>query len=87
MDDAAHLTVFGGSGIVPSFKGYMGQATVYRTQALKPDQVRRLFNFLAETHVYLWGNYALFRISGDVSSDFQSQLCCHLVEVYVLSVF
>ena len=40
MDDAEHLTIFGGSGIVPSFKGYIGKATVYRSRKLKPEQVR-----------------------------------------------
>ena len=43
MDDAEHLTIFGGSGIVPSFKGYIGKATVYRSKMLKPEQVRTFF--------------------------------------------
>ena len=44
VDDVAHLTIFGGSEVVPTFKGYIGKATVYRSRKLKPSQVSGTFN-------------------------------------------
>ena len=39
-DDTAESMVFGGSEVCPSFRGYIGSATVYRKKVRKPIEVR-----------------------------------------------
>jgi len=40
FDDTVGLLVFGGSELIPSFQGYVGQATLYRRKAIQAGQVR-----------------------------------------------
>lgn len=39
FDDEFGLFVFGGTEPIPSFQGYIGQATYYRGKAIRADQV------------------------------------------------
>jgi hypothetical protein len=38
-DDAKDLVTFGGSEYMASFRGYIGQATIYRNKIVNPDKV------------------------------------------------